>query len=119
MTSTDETSPGASDGTISGLPAGSEWRPEGGTWSDASEDGTVEGLAPGTCEVRRKGDANHEPSKAVTVRVDAASVLAGILGSLGGASGGLPGTGDSAMAAGVLALVGAAALAAGIRYRQR
>lgn len=92
VTSTDETEPGASDGTISGLPAGSEWRPEGGTWTDAPEGGVVSGLAPGTYEVRMKGDANHEPSEPVTVRINAASALAGIIG-----------TGDPAAIAGTLA----------------
>lgn len=123
VTSTDETEPGASDGTISGLPAGSEWRPVGGTWADAPEGGVVSGLAPGAYEVRMKGDANHEPSDAVTVRVGAASALAGIFGSIGGASGdaqgGIPGTGDPAAIAGVLAAAGATALAVGAARRRR
>lgn len=123
VTSTGETSPDASDGTISGMPAGSEWRPEGGAWADAPEDGAVEGLAPGVYEVRMKGDANHEPSEPVTVRVGAASALAGIIGSIGGASGdaqgGIPGTGDPATIAGVLAVAGATALAVGTARRRR
>lgn len=108
VTSTDETEPGASDGTISGLPAGSEWRPEGGTWADAPEDGVVSGFAPGAYEVRMKGDANHEPSEPVTIRVGAASALAGIIG-----------TGDPAAIAGTLAAAGAIALVVGATRRRR
>lgn len=108
VTSTDETEPGASDGTISGLPAGSEWCPEGGTWADAPEGGVVSGFAPGAYEVRMKGDANHEPSEPVTIRVGAASALAGIIG-----------TGDPAAIAGTLAAAGAIALAVGATRRRR
>ena len=107
VTGTNETASGASDGTISGLPAGSEWRPEGGTWADAPEGGTVEGLAPGTYEVRMKGDANHEPSDVVTVRI----------ASFEEARGPIPGTGDPAALMGAVAAVGAVAVAIGGRMR--
>ena len=63
---------GSADGSITGVvpgPAGAEWRPVGGSWSDVPAGGTVEGLAPGSYEVRQKGDANHEASDTVTVTV--------------------------------------------------
>ena len=103
VTGTNETASGASDGSLSGLPAGSEWRPEGGTWTDAPEGGTVEGLAPGTYEVRMKGDASHEPSEVVAVRI----------ASFEGTRGPIPGTGDPAALMGTVAAVGAVVVAIG------
>ena len=63
---------GSADGSITGVvpgPAGAEWRPVGGSWSDVPAGGAIEGLAPSSYEVRQKGDANHEASDAVTVTV--------------------------------------------------
>lgn len=68
----------ASDGRIAGLPSGSEWRAKGdGAWQATPASGTLEGLAPGTYEVRMAGDENHEPSDAVTIEVRAAQRSAG------------------------------------------
>ena len=64
---------GGSDGALTGLPAGSEWRAAGGAWAAAPASGTVEGLAPGSYEVRMAADRNHEASEAVTLTVESFS----------------------------------------------
>ncbi len=78
ISASDESAYQASDGRIAGLPSGSEWRAKGdGAWQATPASGTLEGLAPGTYEVRMAGDENHEPSDAVTIEVRAAQRSAG------------------------------------------
>lgn len=67
-------------GSLTGLPAGGEWRPAGeGAWQPVPESGEVSGLPAGDYEVRLPGDDGHEPSDAVTVTVsDFSSTHGGI-----------------------------------------
>lgn len=74
---TDESGPGAGDGSLTGLPAGSEWRPAGGEWTAAPEGGSVTGLAPGAYEVRLAADANHVASDSVLLSVRSFSAAHG------------------------------------------
>lgn len=77
VTASPEATSGGGDGSITGLPSGSEWRAAsadvgrsgGDAWTAASEDGTLGGLAPGVYEVRMAGDSNHSPSTSVEVKV--------------------------------------------------
>lgn len=77
VTASPEATSGGGDGTITGLPSGSEWRAVsagvgrsgGDAWTAAPEDGTLGGLTPGIYEVRMAGDSNHSPSASVEVKV--------------------------------------------------
>ncbi len=70
VTPVDETTVGEG-GSLTGLPAGGEWRPAGeGAWQQVPESGEVSGLPAGDYEVRLPGDDCHEPSEAVTVSVN-------------------------------------------------
>ncbi|WP_455137228.1 hypothetical protein [Thermophilibacter sp.] len=73
VSATSERTAGGSNGALTGLPAGSEWRAAGGAWAAAPASGTVEGLAPGSYEVRMAADRNHEASESVTLAVESFS----------------------------------------------
>ncbi|WP_455138552.1 YDG domain-containing protein [Thermophilibacter sp.] len=73
VSTTPETAAGASDGTISvsGLAEGAvwEWRAAGGDEWTAAEGAAVDGLAPGTYEVRLAGSVNYAASASVSATV--------------------------------------------------
>lgn len=73
VSATVETAAGASDGTISvsGLAEGAtwEWRATGEEEWTAAEGATVEGLAPGTYEVRLAGSAHYKASEPVPATI--------------------------------------------------
>ncbi len=67
----DETIYGKGDGRLTGLASGTEWRKVGSAeWTAAAGD-AVEGLAPGSYEVRYAATATHNASPAVTVSIAA------------------------------------------------
>ena len=65
----DELTAGGNDGSLSNLPAGSEWRAAGGTWTPSPESGTVGELAPGAYEVRMAAGGNYAASDSVTLTI--------------------------------------------------
>ena len=72
VSSAPETTAGGNDGSLRGLPAGSEYRLEGAAeWTPVPAGGVLEGLAPGRYEVRLAGDGNHEPSASSFYTVEA------------------------------------------------
>lgn len=68
---TNETVPGKSDGTITGVTANMEYREDNKTNYTAINSSVLENLAPGTYYVRYAGDTNHNPSDEVKIIIDA------------------------------------------------
>ena len=67
---TDETAPGMSDGTITGVTANMEYRKAGETEHTGVNSSILEDLAPGTYYLRYAGDANHNPSEDVAITIE-------------------------------------------------
>jgi uncharacterized repeat protein (TIGR02543 family) len=72
LSATDETTPGANDGTITGVTAAMEYRLSTATEYTAVTGTVIENLAPGTYDVRYAETVSRYASPAVTLTVNAA-----------------------------------------------